>query len=197
MWSVPTRRPPSRRAAAATQACHQGWRGRCASSTSTSGAGRGGALVYLAAWDVHQARLFGRCESSTGIEPFGRLVEQVMASEPYASATRVFWIVDNGSSHRGRASIARLEGAWENLRLVHLPIHASWLNQVEIYFSVAQRKVLTPDDVPDLVEVERRLLGFQRRYQETAVPFDWRFTRADLAKLLNRLDEHEHRATAA
>ena len=64
-----------------------------------------------------------------------------MASKPYASATRVFWIVDNGSSDRGQASIARLEGAWENLRLGHLPIHVSWLNQVEIYFSVVQRKV--------------------------------------------------------
>jgi homeodomain-containing protein len=63
---------------------------------------RGGALAYLAAWDVHQARLFGRCEPTTGIEPFGRLVEQVMASEPYASARQVFWVVDNGSSHRGR-----------------------------------------------------------------------------------------------
>jgi transposase len=158
---------------------------------------RGGALAYLAAWDVHQARLFGRCEPSTGIEPFGRLVEQVMTTKPYASATRVFWVVDNGSSHRGRAAVERLEDAWRNLRLVHLPIHASWLNQVEIYFSVVQRKVLTPNDFPDLAEVERRLLGFQRRYQQTAVPFDWRFTRADLAKLLRRLDEHEHRVIAA
>jgi transposase len=158
---------------------------------------RGGALAYLAAWDVHQARLFGRCEPSTGIEPFGRLVEQVMASEPYASAARVFWIVDNGSSHRGQASIARLEGAWANLRLVHLPVHASWLNQVEIYFSVVQRKVLTPNDFGDLAEVERRLLAFQRRYQQTATPFDWRFTRADLAKLLHRLDEHQHHGAAA
>jgi transposase len=158
---------------------------------------RGGALAYLAAWDVHQARLFGRCEPSTGIQPFGRLVERVMGSEPYASARRVFWIVDNGSSHRGQASIARLEGAWENLRLVHLPIHASWLNQVEIYFSVVQRKVLTPNDFRDLVEVERRLLAFQRRYQQTAMPFDWRFTRSDLAKLLHRLDEHQHRGAAA
>ena len=158
---------------------------------------RGGALAYLAAWDVHQARLFGRCEPSTGIQPFGRLVEQVMASEPYASAARVFWIVDNGSSHRGQASIARLQGAWENLRLVHLPIHASWLNQVELYFSVVQRKVLTPNDFLDLAEVQRRLLAFQRRYQQTATSFDWRFTRADLAKLLNRLDEHQHRGTAA
>jgi len=158
---------------------------------------RGGALAYLAAWDVHQARLFGRCEPTTGIAPFGRLVEQVMTTEPYASARRVFWIVDNGSSHRGRASVERLEGEWENLRLVHLPIHASWLNQVEIYFSIVQRKVLTPNDFVDLAEVEHRLLGFQRRYQQTAMPFDWRFTRADLAKLLRRLDEHDHRATAA
>jgi hypothetical protein len=92
---------------------------------------RGGALAYLAAWDVHRAKLFGRCEPSTGIEPFGRLVGQVMGTEPYASAERVFWIVDNGSSHRGRASIDRLQGAWSNLVLVHLPVHASWLNQIE------------------------------------------------------------------
>jgi transposase len=158
---------------------------------------RGGALAYLAAWDVHQARLFGRCEPSTGIQPFGRLVEQVMTVEPYASATRVFWIVDNGSSHRGQASVDRLQGAWPNLTLVHLPVHASWLNQIEIYFSVVQRKVLTPNDFLDLAEVEQRLLGFQCRYQRAAVPFDWRFTRADLEQLLRRLDNHEQFPTAA
>jgi transposase len=158
---------------------------------------RGGALAYLAAWDVHQARLFGRCEPSTGIQPFGRLVEQVMTVEPYASATRVFWIVDNGSSHRGQASVDRLQGAWPNLTLVHLPVHASWLNQIEIYFSVVQRKVLTPNDFRDLTEVEGRLLAFQRRYQQAAVPFDWRFTRADLEQLLRRLDDHHQFPTAA
>jgi hypothetical protein len=72
---------------------------------------RGGALQYLAAWDVHRARVFGRCEEKTGIAPFGRLVDQVMKLEPYASANRVFWIVDNGSSHRGQASIDRLTAA--------------------------------------------------------------------------------------
>jgi hypothetical protein len=158
---------------------------------------RGGALAYLAAWDVHQARLFGHCEPSTGIQPFGRLVEQVMGSEPYASARRVFWIVDNGSSHRGQASVDRLQGAWSNLTLVHLPVHASWLNQIEIYFSIVQRKVLTPIDFTDLAEVQQRLLGFQRRYEQTAVPFDWRFTRADLDDLLRRLDQKEQLAEAA
>jgi transposase len=150
---------------------------------------RGGALAYLAAWDVHHARLFGRCEPTTGIQPFGRLVAQVMASEPYASAERVFWVVDNGSSHRGKAAVERLEGKYTNLRLIHLPVHASWLNQIEIYFSIVQRKVLTPNDFTDLAEVQQRLLGFQRRYEQTAVPFDWRFTRADLDRLLRGLDD--------
>jgi transposase len=158
---------------------------------------RGGALTYLAAWDVHHARLFGRVEPTTGIAPFGRLVAQVMTLEPYASAKRVFWVVDNGSSHRGQASVKRLEGRWRNLRLIHLPVHASWLNQIEIYFSIVQRKVLTPNDFVDLAEVERRLLGFQHRYEQTAVPFDWRYTKADLDRLLHRRNEHEQLAHAA
>ncbi len=158
---------------------------------------RGGALAYLAAWDVHHARLFGRLEPTTGIQPFGRLVAQVMTTEPYASATRVFWVVDNGSSHRGQASVDRLQGEWANLRLVHLPVHASWLNQIEIYFSVVQRKVVTPNDFTDLAEVEARLLAFQCRYEQTAAPFDWRFTQSDLDRLLRRLEEHEQPARAA
>jgi transposase len=159
--------------------------------------GRGGALAYLAAWDVHQARLFGRLEPTTGIAPFGRLVAQVMTVEPYASAKRVFWVVDNGSSHRGQASVRRLEGRWRNLRLIHLPVHASWLNQIEIYFSIVQRKVLTPNDFVDLAEVAQRLLAFQHRYEQTAVPFDWRYTKADLNRLLRRLTNHEQLAQAA
>ena len=148
---------------------------------------RRGALQYLAAWDVHRAKVFGRCADRTGIEPFDGLVHQVMTTEPYASARRVFWVVDNGSSHRGEASVRRLEGRHRNLRLVHLPTHSSWLNQIEIYFSVVQRKVLTPNDFTDLDEVERQLLAFERRYEEAARPFEWKFTRADLAGVMRRL----------
>ena len=107
---------------------------------------------------MHRAKLFGRCEDKTGILPFGRLVDQVMGQQPYASARRVFWIVDNGSSHRGQASVDRLQGSHKNLRLVHCPVHSSWLNQVEIYNSIVQRKVLTPNDFTNLDEVEHRLL---------------------------------------
>lgn len=158
---------------------------------------RGGALAYLAAWDVRRAKVFGRCESTTGIEPFGRLVQQVMEQEPYRSAPRVFWIVDNGSSHRGEAAINRLQSAYANLHLVHLPVHASWLNQVEIYFSVIQRKVLTPNDFASLQEVQERLLGFQERYEQAAKPFEWKFTRADLSLLINRLNQPTPLALAA
>ena len=148
---------------------------------------RGGAWAYLAAWDVHRAKLFGRLESTTGIEPFGRLVDQVMAVEPYRSADRVFWVVDNGSSHRDQAAADRLQVAHPNAVMVHLPVHASWLNQIEIYFSILQRKVLTPADALSLADLAANILAFEAGYQEMAAPFEWRFTRADLDALLNRL----------
>jgi hypothetical protein len=148
-------------------------------------------LAYLAAWDVHHATLFGRIEERTGIEPFGRLVEQVITTAPYASARRVFWIVDNGSSHPGKASIERLEGEWKNLRLIHLPVHASWLNQIELYFSIVQRTALTPNDFGSLEELRERLRGFQVRYAEIARPFEWTFTRAALDRVLARVAARE------
>jgi hypothetical protein len=148
---------------------------------------RKGAWAYLAAWDVHQARVFGRCEHKTGIAPFGRLVRQVMSREPYRSASRVFWVVDNGTSHRGDRCQQRLARQWPNLIVVHTPIHASWLNQVEIYFSIVQRKVLTPNDLNSLTALEDRLLAFQDHYQAAAKPFRWRFTRRDLDSLLQKL----------
>ena len=152
---------------------------------------RGGALQYLAAWDVHRAQVSGRCEPKTGIEPFGRLVAQVMTTEPYASARRVYWVTDNGSSHRGQAAARRLQGTWPTLRLIHLPIHASWLDQVEIYFPVIPRKVLTPNDFGSLAEAEAALLAFQAYYQQIATPFEWMFTQSDLDLLLKRLAAHE------
>lgn len=152
---------------------------------------RGGALAYLAAWDVHRGQVSGRCEPATGIEPFHRLVEQVMTSEPYASAKRVFWVVDNGSSHRGQASVQRMNKAWPTARLVHLLVHASWSDQAEIYFSVVQRKVVTPNDFTDLAQIEQRLAEFETRYNATAQPFAWKFTRTDLDALLRRFAEHE------
>jgi hypothetical protein len=148
---------------------------------------RGGALAYVAAWDVHRAKLFGRCEAKSGIAPFDRLVAQVMAAPPYAEARRVFWIVDNGSAHRGPKAVARLQAQYPHVVLVHGPVHASWLNQIEIYFSIVQRKVLTPNDFTSLAAVAERLAAFERYYETLATPFQWTFTRADLTKLLQKM----------
>jgi len=123
---------------------------------------RGGALAYLAAWDVHRGQVSGRCEDTTGTAPFSRLVGQVMTTEPYASADRVFSIVDNGSSHRGAASAERMASTWPTAYLIHLPAHASRLGQAEIYFSVVQRKALTPNDFTGLDQIRDRLAAFER-----------------------------------
>ncbi len=98
---------------------------------------------------------------------------------------------------RGAASVRRLAARWPNLQLMHTPVHASWLNQVEIYFSIIQRKVLTPNDFRSLAELEDRLLGFQEHYQAVAQPFEWKFTRRDLPRLLARLDAHRARSKTA
>src|SRR5262249_26539265 len=141
---------------------------------------RGGALQYLAAWDVRRGFVMGRCEAKTGIQSFGRLVDQVMAQEPYRSGDRIFWIVDNGSSHRGEAAKRRLVQTDSRLILVHTPVPASWLNQVEIDFSIVQREVLTPNDFSDLEAIRLRLGLYEELSNRDPTPFQWRFNRAEL-----------------
>ena len=158
---------------------------------------RGGALAYLVAWDVHRAKLFGRCDPLANIEAFDKLVAEIMQQSPYRTADRVFLVVDNGSLHRGAAAVRRLQQAWPTIQPVHLPIHASWLNQIEIYLSIVQRKVLTPNDMDSIFELEDNLLAFQERYQEFAEPFEWKYTRQDLRKLFTKLSRFSPTKIAA
>ena len=153
---------------------------------------RGGALAYLAAWDVHRGQVSGRCEDTAGTAPFSRLVEQVMTDLSRTPAQdRVFWIVDNGSSHRGAASAERMASTWPTAYLIHLPAHASRLDQAEIYVSVVQRKALTPNDFTGLDQIRDRLAAFEIRYNAIARPYTWKFTRTDLQDLLRRIDVHD------
>jgi hypothetical protein len=156
-----------------------------------------GAWAYLAALDVHRMRIFGRCEPKNGIEPFGRLVDMVMRRSPYRDARRVFWIMDNGSAHRGQRCVKRLKRKYPHLVPVHGPIHASWLNQIEIYFSIIQRKVLTPNDFSSLQDLAVRLNAYAKHYEHIAQPFKWTFTRSDLKDLMHKLDHVESLYRAA
>ncbi|MCP4343994.1 MAG: IS630 family transposase [Desulfobacterales bacterium] len=153
---------------------------------------RGGALQYLAAWDVRRGYVIGRCEPKTGIKPFCRLVRQIMDQEPYKSADRIFLIADNGSSHRGEASKKRMRSFDSRINLVHTPVHASWLNQVEIYFSIIQRKVLTPNDFDSLDTVQERLALYEKLSNRTPKPFDWKFDRKKLAEFIKKTRDKDH-----
>lgn len=146
-----------------------------------------GTVAYLAAWDVFRARIFGLVAPTTCIITFNQLIDQVMTQAPYQKSARTFWIVDGGRAHHPNTFPARLQGLYPNAVAVPLPVHASWLNQIEIYFSIVQRKVLTPMEVTDQAMLTTRLLNFQDYYQETAQPFSWKFTTADLKKRLEAL----------
>jgi transposase len=176
-------------------------RGRC---RPTSPAARGrpvrveheyvrhGALALLAALDVHTGKVRAATPATTGIVPFMDLMGQVMSLPEYKDAPRVFVIVDNGSDHRGRAAVRRLHDAWPNAIMIHTPVHASWLNQAEIFFSITQKKAISPNDFASLEELAGNLLAFVDRYNQTAQPFNWKFTAADLARLLDKISTHEH-----
>jgi hypothetical protein len=148
---------------------------------------RAGALALLAALDVHTGKVFASCPPATGIAPFIALIGQVMSQEPYASAARVFVIVDNGSDHRGQAAARRLREAHPNAIMIHTPVHASWLNQAEIVFSIVQKKVISPNDFATTAQLAATLLAFTDRYNHSARPFNWKFTATDLARLLQRI----------
>ena len=156
---------------------------------------RHGALALLAGLDVHTGEVFASTPGTTGIVPFMDLVGEVMERPEYKNAPRVLVIVDNGSDHRGKAAAARLREAHPNAVMVHTPVHASWLNQIEIFFSVIQKKVVSPNDFPSLEKLSETLLAFIDRYNRTAEPFNWKYTADDLKNLLHRIREHEKQDT--
>jgi hypothetical protein len=150
---------------------------------------RAGALQYLCAWDVRRGVPFGRIEPKTGIQPFMRLVDQIMAIDLYGKAKRVFLIVDNGSSHQGQKAAERLRSRYPNLVLIHTPVHASWVNQVEILFSILERKVLTPAVATSLAALADRILAFESTMRARPKPIDWQFTSKDFEKRMTELNQ--------
>jgi hypothetical protein len=151
---------------------------------------RNGALQYLAAWDVHRGIVVGRCEKKTGIKPFGLLVAKVLEQDPHRDSTQLVFIVDNGSSHRGHASVERMRRRDKRIILVHTPIHASWLNQVEIYSSTIQKKVLTPNDFGKLEAIRARPALYEELSNRPPKPFAWKFTRQDMLNCKKRESPH-------
>lgn len=148
---------------------------------------RCGALNYIASFFPQTGHASGRCAPHKTREDFQGLVHQVMALPGPRKATRVFWVVDNGSEHRPTTFPEWLKNAYPSAVPVFLPTHASWLNQIEIYFGIVETKVLRPNDVASLPLLAERILKFEERYSKKPEPFDWDFTKDDLKELLDEL----------
>ena len=151
---------------------------------------RHGALALLAGLDVHTGQVYASTPGTTGITPFMNTSARSWNGRVQERAPGVHRRGQR-SDHRGQASADRLRAAHPNAILIHTPVHASWLNQVEIFFSVIQKKVVSPNDFASLDDLSATLLAFTERYNQTAKPFNWKFTADDLTDLLTRINARE------
>lgn len=145
--------------------------------------------VYLALLDVQTGQVTGKVGPKNGIEPFDNLVRAYLASPAAAAAKRIFMILDGGSAHHANTAPKRLAALDKRIQVVTLPTHSSWLNQIEIYFSIVKRKALTPNDLACATEVAGRIYGFERHHNRYGTPFKWTYTKEKLAKYLKRLSD--------
>lgn len=146
-----------------------------------------GTLAYQAALEVRRGQVLGQISPNNTKATFDQFVDEVMAQAPYRTARRVFWLVDSAPAHHPATFPARLAERHEQAIAVYLPVHASWLNQVEVYFSILQRKALTRRDFSSAEQMAQRILAFQARFSAQARPFHWKFTADDLRKRLQSL----------
>lgn len=158
---------------------------------------RHGTVCYLAFLEVCTGRVYGEVTTQNGIAPFERALGHCLQQEWLAAAERVFLIVDNGCAHHPRTSPARLRQQFPQVEVVHLPTHASWLNQIEIYFSIVRRKALTPLNFPSKAPLQERLGSFQGHYNRRATRFTWDYTQEQLAQHLEKFAAHEVEYTRA
>ena len=148
---------------------------------------RNGATIYQAAFIAGSGSVVGHCVSENTRANFETLVEKVMADPICQNADRVFWIMDNGSAHHPATFRWWLKEAYPNAIGLHLPTGASWLNQIELYFSVLTRKALTGGNFHSVDAVENRITEFEELWNDNPEPFEWTYTREDLTRLLERL----------
>jgi transposase len=169
-----------------TRPPHEGSPGRVEFEYERHGVG-----VLLAGIDVRSGRVFHRVEPKNGIVPFQTLLSGVIEQEPYRKADRLFLLVDGGGSHHRSTFQARLDEAFPSpdyprMIAVHLPNHASWLNQIELFFSVVARKALRHFECRSLEEMAEQLGRFIERHNQNPHPFRWSFTKKDLERMILR-----------
>lgn len=152
---------------------------------------RGGTLCYTAILDVFSGRVCGAVSEKNGIAPFHEALTKCLEQPHLQQADRIFLIVDNGGAHHPSTSPARIQAQFPQVITLHLPVHSSWLNQVELFFSIVHRKVLTPANFSSLAELKQRLHWFEWLYNTSAAPFNWKFDRVKLKEFMKKLAKYE------
>jgi len=149
---------------------------------------RHGTIGLHAAINVLTGKVYHRFPKASNKKEFREFVREIMKQEPFASAKRVFWVVDNGPCHHPSTFDAWLTKEFNGRAVaVHTPVHASWLNQIEIYFSILSRKVLTPRNFKNYMSMMHAISSFIDERNVSAKPFKWKYTKEKLAELLEHL----------
>ena len=152
---------------------------------------RHGTATLLALLNIFSGQVFHQTVAKSGVDPFMALVRLVVEQEPYRSAERLFFVIDNGGAHHRNTFQARLNETfprsdYPEMIAVHLPKHASWINQVELFFSIVARKALPHLQCRKRSEMVDHLNRFIARHNESPRPFNWRFTKTDLEERMKK-----------
>jgi len=148
---------------------------------------RNGTCTYQAALFARTGEVHGHCVNRNTRANFEILVEEVMNKPICADANRVFWVLDNGSAHHPNTFTWWLKKHYDNVAVLHLPTRASWLNQIELYFSIVTPKALTGSSFESVAELMDQLTGFEALWNRVPEPFEWTYTTEQLNRRLENL----------
>lgn len=148
---------------------------------------RKGALHLFAALSVADGLIYGLCRESKKFADFQAFILEVLVPQAICRGVRhIYLILDNGSTHAPKQLLdwfnqkQREEGWQFTIEPVWLPKYASWLDQIEIWFSILQRKLLTPNDFPNWETLRERLMDFILHHNASAKPIKWSYTIAQM-----------------
>jgi hypothetical protein len=145
---------------------------------------RKGALNLLAAFDTRTGDVIGICRRRKRQAEFIELLETIDRETP-AATTIIYIVCDNVRMHKGKLVCAWL-AKHPRFQFHFTPVHCSWMNQVEQWFSILQRKRLKAPNFADLDDLEHKILSFIDEWNQEAAPFNW--TQKSFAKTLAKVD---------
>jgi putative transposase len=138
---------------------------------------RNGTASLLASLEVHSGQVRAESIRRNDSVTFIRFLRRLLGAYP---AKELYIIADNGSSHRSKKTLAWV-AKQKRIHLTFTPTHASWLNQIEIWFGILTRKVIRRGIFKSRDELVQRLLNFIEAYNKEARPFQWTYTGSPLA----------------